>query len=211
MAARGVSSCWASRVREHHHREFQAFGLVHGHDPYALDAFLDYRSLVGLPSLGVRFEFLHEGPERGSAALKMPRHVNQTLAIRERLLAIRPKRNPGMRAQSLKERGNGLGDRPIIASNVKESQNVERVGDLDLREIEIGSIDYVCGIETANLDVAVAADLLPKDKERFIGDSEKRPSKRREDLQFVVGPLDCGQSIAKGDDLLSIERPPTRT
>ena len=98
MAARGVSSSGASRVREHHHRELQAFGLVDGHDADALDTLFDYRSLVGLALFGISFELFDEGAERGRAAFKVPRHINQPLAIRERLLAVRPKRNPGMRA-----------------------------------------------------------------------------------------------------------------
>ena len=131
MSAWGVSSGGASRVSENHHREFQALCLVYGHDPHALDAFFNNRGLVGFAPLGVSLEFLDEGPEGGSAAFKMPRHVDQPLAIRERLLAVRPERDPGVRAHGLKQRGDCLGDRPIIAPDVKEPQDIERVGDLD--------------------------------------------------------------------------------
>ena len=91
---------------------------------------------------------------------------------------------------------------------MKASQNIERVGHFDRRGIEIAAIDHVRGIDMTGLEVAVTADLLPKDKERFIANREKRPSKRREDFQLVVRPFDCGQSIAKGNDLLSIMKGP---
>ena len=131
MSAWRVSRGPASRVSENHHWEFQALCLVYGHDPHALDAFFDNRGLIGLSLLGVSLEFLDEGPEGGSAALKMPRHVDQPLTIRERLLAIRPERDPGVRAQCLEQRGDCLGDRPMITPEVKEFQDFERVSDLD--------------------------------------------------------------------------------
>ena len=91
-------------------REFQALCLVYGHDPHAIETFFDYRALTGFALLGVSFEFLDKGPEGGCAARKMPRHINQPLPIRERLLAVQPERNPGVRAHGLKQRGVCLGD-----------------------------------------------------------------------------------------------------
>src|SRR3984893_2630018 len=102
MTARRVTSRVASRVSEDHHWKFQALGLVYGHDPHTLGALFDDRSLVGLAAFGVSLELLDEGPERGSAPLEMPCHVDEPLTICERLLATRPKRDTGMRAQSLK-------------------------------------------------------------------------------------------------------------
>ena len=104
---------------------------MYGHDPHALDAFFNNRGLIGFAPLGVSLEFLDEGAERGSAALKMPRHVDQPLTIRKRLLAVRPERDTGVRAQCLKQRGDCLGDRPMIAPDVKEPQDIECVSDLD--------------------------------------------------------------------------------
>src|SRR3977135_3177668 len=102
MTAGHVASRVASRVSEHDHWEFQALGLVSGHDPHTLGALFDDRSLVGLAAFGVSLEFLDEGPERGSAPLEMSCHVDEPLTICERLLATRPKRDTGMRAQRLK-------------------------------------------------------------------------------------------------------------
>lgn len=96
MAARRVTSRAASRVSEHDHRKFQALRLVHGHDPHTLRAILDDRSFAGFAAFGVCFEFLDKGAERGSALLEKPSYVDQPLTICERLLAIWPKRDPGV-------------------------------------------------------------------------------------------------------------------
>ena len=103
---------------------------MYGHDAHAFDAFFDNRGLIGFAPLGVILEFLDKGPEGGSVALKMPRHVDQPLTIRQRLLAVRPKRDPGVRAHGLKQRGDCLSDRPLIAPEVKEPQDFERFSDL---------------------------------------------------------------------------------
>ena len=63
MTARRVTSRVANRVSEDHHWKFQALDLVYGHDPHALGALFDDRSLVGLAALGVSIEFLDEGAE----------------------------------------------------------------------------------------------------------------------------------------------------
>ena len=118
MSAWRVSRGAASRVSKNHYWEFQALCLVYGHDPHALDAFFDNRGLIGFAPLSVILEFLDKGSEGGCAALKMPRHINQPLAIRERLLAVRPERDPGVRAHDLKQCGDRLGDRPMIAPDV---------------------------------------------------------------------------------------------
>src|ERR1700727_2983893 len=112
MPAWRVSRGPASRVSENHHGEIQALCLVYSHDPHALNAFFNNRGLIGFSLLGVSLEFLDEGPEGGSAALKMPRHVDQPLTIRERLLAIRPERDPSVRAHGLKQHGDCLSDWP---------------------------------------------------------------------------------------------------
>jgi hypothetical protein len=102
MTARRVMSRVASRVSKHDHRKFQALRLVHGHHPYTLRAFLDDRSLVGFATFGVSFEFLDKGAEGGSAALEKPSYVDQPLTVCERLLAIWPKRDPGVGPYRLK-------------------------------------------------------------------------------------------------------------
>jgi hypothetical protein len=78
-----VTSRVASRISEHDDGEFQALGLVYGHDPHTLGALLDNRSLIGPAALGVNLKFLDEGAEGGSAPLKMPRHLDQPLTICE--------------------------------------------------------------------------------------------------------------------------------
>jgi hypothetical protein len=54
VPARGVTSGAAGRVGEYHHREFQAFGFMHGHHPHALGPLLDDWGLIGLAALGIR-------------------------------------------------------------------------------------------------------------------------------------------------------------
>ena len=134
VPARGVAGRAAGRVGEDHHRELQALGLVYGHHPHTLGALLDDRSLVGLAALGIRLELLDEGAEGGSASLEMPRHVDQPLAVGERLLAGRPERDAGMCAHGLQQHGDGLSDRAVVAPDVKPPQELQRVGDLDARQ-----------------------------------------------------------------------------
>ena len=140
----------------------------------------------------------------------MPRHVDQPLAIRKRLLAVRPERDAGVRAHRLKQRGDRLGDRAIVAPDVKQSQDIERIRNLDRGGVERRTIDHPHWIEPAGLEGAVLAHLLPKNEERLIANSEEWASKRREDLQFVIRPLDRRQRVAKRDDFLAIvKRAPT--
>ena len=134
----------------------------------------------------------------------MPRHVDQPLAIRKRLLAVRPERDAGVRAHRLKQRGDCLGDRAIVAPDVKESQDIERIRDLDRGGVESRTIDHAHRIEPAGLEVAVVAHLLPEDEESLIANSEEWASKRREDLQLIIRPLDRRKGVAKRDDFLAI-------
>ena len=141
---------------------------------------------------------------------KMPRHVDQPLAIRERLLAVRPERDAGVRAHRLKQRGDRLSDRAIVAPDVKESQDIERIRDLDRGGVQRRTIDHAHRIEPAGLEVTVVAHLLPEDEESLIANSEEWASKRREDLQLIIRPLDRRKGVAKRDDFLAImKRAPT--
>ena len=115
-------------------------------------------------------------------SLKMPRHVDQPLTIRQRLLAVRPERDAGVRAHRLKQRGDCLSDRTMIAPDVKEPQDFERFSDLDRGRNERRAIERVHRIEAAGLEVAVVAHLLPKDEEGLVANGEEWASKRREHL-----------------------------
>jgi len=81
--------------------EIRAFRFVDGHHPHAFGPFLDYRRFVDIPMLCFLLDTLDERPERGSASLEMTGHVDQPLAVRERLLAILPECDPGMRPHGL--------------------------------------------------------------------------------------------------------------
>jgi hypothetical protein len=51
---------------------------------------------------------------------------------------------------------------------------------------------------------------MPINEKRLVAEREERSSERRENLQFVVGPLDRRHGVAERDDLLSVmEGPPT--
>ena len=92
----------------------------------------------------------------------------------------------------------------MVAPDVKESQDFERVGDLDRCRIERRAIDRAHRIEAAGLEVAIVAHLLPENEESLIANSEEWASKRREHLQLIVGPLDRGEGVSKRDDFLAI-------
>ena len=140
----------------------------------------------------------------------MPRHVDQPLAICKRLLAVRAERDASVRPHRLKQRGDCLSDRAIVASDVKESQDIERIGDLDRDGVESRALDHAHRIEPAGLEVTVVAHLLPEDEESLIANSEEWASKRREDLKLVIRPLDRRKGVAKRDDFLAIvKRTPT--
>jgi hypothetical protein len=150
MAAWRVTRRTASRIGENYDRKFQTLGLVHSHHPHTFNPFFDDRGLIGFAPLGVGLEFLDEASEGGSATLKMPSHVDQSLTIRERLLTIWPESNAGMGADSLEQIGDCLGDRPIIAPNVKAFEDPERVSDIDRCSIERRAIEIVHRIQTAD-------------------------------------------------------------
>ena len=46
--------------------------------------------------------------------------------------------------------------------------------------------------------------MLPENEESLIANREKWTSKRREHLQIIVGPLDCGEGVSKRDDFFAI-------
>jgi hypothetical protein len=46
--------------------------------------------------------------------------------------------------------------------------------------------------------------LSPENEESLIANREKWTSKRREHLQLIVGPLDCGEGVSKRDDFFAI-------
>src|SRR6516165_11703406 len=97
VTARGIARRVARWVGQDDYRELQALGLVHGHYPHTLGALLDDGSLVGLPAFGIRLEFFDKGAEGGRAAFEIPRHVDQPLAVGQRLLARRPQSDTGVR------------------------------------------------------------------------------------------------------------------
>ena len=120
---------------------------MYGHHPHTLGPLLDDRGLIGLAALGIRLELLDEGPEGGSAPLEMPRHVNQPLAIGERLLAGRPKRDAGMCAHCFQQHDDGFSNRAVVAPDVKAPQELQGVGYLDGDRIENSSVDRLRRIE----------------------------------------------------------------
>ena len=52
--------------------------------------------------------------------------------------------------------------------------------------------------------ITIVAHLLPENEKGLIANSEKWASKRREHLQLIVGPFDCGEGVSKRDDFLAI-------
>jgi hypothetical protein len=61
----------------------------------------------------------------------MSRHVDQPLAVGEGLLARWSESDTGMRTHGFKQHIDGLGDRAVIAPEVKLPQECKGVGDLD--------------------------------------------------------------------------------
>jgi hypothetical protein len=59
-------------------------------------------------------------------------------------------------------------------------------------------------MKAAGLQRAVAFDILPESKERFIVESEERSAQGGEDSQLVVWPFYGSESVAESDDLLAI-------
>ena len=81
------------------------------------------------------------------------------------LLAAWPKRDAGMRAQRLEQRGDRLGDRAVVAPNVERPQQIQCVSDLDGGRIEGRAVDHLHWIEAATLQSTLAVDILPERKE----------------------------------------------
>ena len=84
---------------------------------------------AGLATFCLRLEPFDKGAEGGCTPFEMPCHVDQSLAVGEGLLASRPKSDAGMRPQGLEQHGDGLGDRAVVAPDVKPPQEFESVGD----------------------------------------------------------------------------------
>ena len=143
-------------------------------------------------------------------ALEAPRHVDQPQAVGERLLAGRPKRDAGVRAHGFEQHGDRLGDRAVVAPDVKPPQELQRVGDLDARQDRAQSGRSACiGWRRRVFSSAVDVDILPESEERLVAEREERPAQRRKDPELVVGPFDRGEGVAQRDDLLAIvERAP---
>ena len=181
-----------------------------GHHPHAFGPLLDDRRFVDLSALGILLDAFDECAERGCASLEVPRHVDQPLTVRERLLAGRPEGDAGMGADGLEQHGDGLGDGPAVAPHVEPAQQLQRVGDLGARGIKCCAVDGSHRIQVPDRERAVAIDLLPKREQRLVAQREERAAQRRKDLELVIGPLDRRERVAQRDDLFAImERTPT--
>ena len=134
----------------------------------------------------------------------MPRHVDQPLTVRERLLTVLPEGDAGMGADGLQQHGDGLRDGPAVAPHVKPPQELQRVGDLDAGAMESCPVDGSHRVEVPGRERAVAIDLLPKHEQRLIAQREEGSAQRRKDLELVIGPLDRGDGVAQRDDLFAI-------
>ena len=111
----------------------------------------------------------------------MPRHVDQPLAVGEGLLAGRPESDAGMRPHGFQQHGDGLGNRAVVAPDVKPPQELQGVGDLDGGRIKSCPVDGVRRIEAASLQSAVTVGILPKSKEGLVAEREERPVQGRKD------------------------------
>lgn len=81
-----------------------------------------------------------------------------------------------MRAQRLEQRGDRLGDRAVVAPNVKRPQQIQCISDLDRGRTEGRPIDHLHWIKMASIEGAIAVDMLPESKESPVAKCEKRPA-----------------------------------
>jgi hypothetical protein len=165
---------------------------MHGHYSNTLGALLNYGGFIDLATFGIRFEPFDKGAEGGGALFEMPRQVDQALAVGQSLLACGPESDAGMRAHGFEQHGDSLGNRAMVAPDVKPSEEGESVGNLDCSRIQRGAVDRVHRMQAAGGQRAVAVDILPKGKERLVAEREERSPEGGKDFQLIIGPFDRG-------------------
>jgi hypothetical protein len=158
VSAWAVPGGRAGRISKNHDRKLQALSLEYSHDPNALGTLFHNRRFVDFTALGVGFDALDECAERGSTSLEASSRVYQSLTVGERLLAVLPKSNASLRAHSLQEHSQRFGNRPAVASCVKLSEEIKRVGHLQSRRTESGTIGNAHWIETAKCQIPFIID-----------------------------------------------------
>ena len=77
----------------------------------------------------------------------------------------------------------------MIAPQVKESQQVQCVSNLDGGRIGHCAVNDVHRIQTTSLQSALAVNILAKSKQSLIAECEKRAAQPGEDLQLIVREL----------------------
>ena len=186
----------AARVAQHHDRELEPLGVVHGHHAHALGALLDHRRLGALAALGAVLEPVDEAAERGGAAgLEAARLLEHAQHVGQRLLAGRPDGDAGVRAGGVEEGGEGVGDRPAVAAQVQLAQERERRGHLGVR------------LRPARAPAAAAgAAGRPARGSRTAARRAARRTARAgwRTRELVVGPLDGAQRGAQRHHLLAL-------
>ena len=165
---------------------------MHRHDAHAVAAFLEDGRLARLTGHGPVFELLDEPAERQPAArLVASRQLGDLHHVGQSLLAARTHDEAGVRACSLEQPPDRLGDRHVVPPPVRRPQHGQRLGDrrqpptLGVRRpiIHPGG-----GTELGrNAERVETAEPLVVLEQRRILDREERPAQRREDGEIVVG------------------------
>jgi hypothetical protein len=84
--------------------------------------------------------------------------------------------DPGMCSHGLQQPRDGLRDGPAVAAHMEPAQELQRVGNLDARQIKCGAIDAAHRVQVSDRERAVAIDLLPDRDQCLIAEREEGPA-----------------------------------
>ena len=161
MPARNITGRGAGWVGKDHDRKFEPLRPMYGHHPNAFGALLDDRRVFGLPGFCVGIHALHEGAERGRAALfEPPRQVDHPQAVGQRLLASWPHRNARMRPNRVQQHQYRLCDWAAVASHMEAAQQSERIGDFLGGRLELIAVNRMHRMQSAYLQLTVGAESI---------------------------------------------------
>ena len=195
-AARLRRGLMAGNVGENDDGKFEALGAMNRHDTHAFGALLDHRRLAGLFALGALLEVLDKAAHRGGAAHRLvaPRHVHQTHHVGQRLIPGRPDGEAGVSASGGEQSRNRVGDGTAVAPAMESADHGEGRGDF---------LEWRGQVVRQPMKRIEAAEGFAKAQQGAVGEREERAVQRREDREFVVGPLDCGERVADRFDFFA--------
>jgi hypothetical protein len=104
--------------------------------------------------------------------LEVPGQIDKPQAVGKSLLSIWPERDPGMSADRFQQHHDRLRNRAAVTPGMQPPQQCQRIRHIVRDRNQPSAIDSMHRVESADLQLAVAAGILAKCEESFVTEAE---------------------------------------